>query len=193
MCAMVSGLVSGRTLHDFARGLHMQRYLALGLDAQWSAKHLLGWADGILADCFEALLGALFLDRGHSAARNFMLRAIEVRVTAKLCVSASPMAVLFVRALILVWTPETGRPEALWPLYCPDQLALQKYVASLRHLLCQNPNVVHLCRSLWSWSDCPTTGTTRASWATSWPSARWAARATAAGSGLCQMGWRRST
>ena len=102
MCAMVSGLVSGRTLHDFARGLHMQRYLALHLDAQWSAKHLLGWADGILADCFEALLGALFLDRGHRAARNFMLRAIEVRVAATLCAPVSPTAVLSIRAIILV-------------------------------------------------------------------------------------------
>lgn len=102
MCAMVSGLVSGRTLHDFAHGLHMERYLALRLDAQWSAKHLLGWADGLLADCFEALLGALFLDRGHRAARNFMLRAIEVRVAAKLCAPVSPTAVFSIRAAILV-------------------------------------------------------------------------------------------
>ena len=35
MCAMVSGLVSGRTLHDFARGLHLQRCLALDVAGQW--------------------------------------------------------------------------------------------------------------------------------------------------------------
>lgn len=78
MCAMVSGLVSGRTLHDFARGLHMQRYMVFEVPAQWHAKHLVGWADGILADSFEALLAALYLDRGHQAAKVYVLRLIEV-------------------------------------------------------------------------------------------------------------------
>ena len=79
MCAMVQGLVSGRTLHDFARGLHMQRYLALDVAEQWAARHLVGWADGMLADSFEALLGALFLDRGYAAANAFMHRIYHVR------------------------------------------------------------------------------------------------------------------
>ena len=78
MCAMVSGLVSGRTLHDFARGLHLQRCLALDATAQWEAKHLSGWADGMLADSFEALLAALFMDRGFNAARDLVLRLIKV-------------------------------------------------------------------------------------------------------------------
>ena len=79
MCAMVTGLVSGRTLHDFARGLHLQRCLALDAAAQWEAKHLSGWADGMLADSFEALLAALFMDRGFNAAKRLVLRLIEVR------------------------------------------------------------------------------------------------------------------
>ncbi len=78
MCAMVQGLVSGRTLHDFARGLHMQRHLALDVSSQWEAKHLFGWADGMLADSFEALLAALFLDRGHRAANSLIMRLIKV-------------------------------------------------------------------------------------------------------------------
>ena len=78
MCAMVSGLVSGRTLHDFARGLHLQRCLALDATAQWEAKHLSGWADGMLADSFEALLAALFMDRGFNAAKTLVLRLIKV-------------------------------------------------------------------------------------------------------------------
>ena len=80
MCAMVTGLVSGRTLHDFARGLHLQRCLALDAAAQWEAKHLSGWADGMLADSFEALLAALFMDRGFNAAKTLVLRLIEVRL-----------------------------------------------------------------------------------------------------------------
>ena len=80
MCAMVSGLVSGRTLHDFARGLHLQRCLALDVAAQWEAKHLSGWADGMLADSFEALLAALFMDRGFNAAKSLIMRLIEVNI-----------------------------------------------------------------------------------------------------------------
>ena len=38
-----------------------------------------GYAGGVLADAFEALLGALFMDRGLPAARTFLLRLIEVR------------------------------------------------------------------------------------------------------------------
>ena len=78
MTAMVSGLVSGRTLHDFGRGLHLQRCLALDAASQWEAKHLSGWADGMLADAFEALLAALFMDRGFNAARALVLRLIKV-------------------------------------------------------------------------------------------------------------------
>ena len=43
------------------------------------AKHLSGWADGMLADSFEALLAALFMDRGFNAARALVMRLIEVR------------------------------------------------------------------------------------------------------------------
>ena len=57
----------------------MQRYLALDVAEQWAARHLVGWADGMLADSFEALLGALFLDRGYAAANAFMHRIYHVR------------------------------------------------------------------------------------------------------------------
>ena len=79
MCTMVSTLVSGRTLHDFARGLRLEHYLALSAEEQWSMRSMSGYAGGMLADAFEALLGALFMDRGYPAARAFVLRLIEVR------------------------------------------------------------------------------------------------------------------
>ncbi len=79
MCTMVSGLVSGRTLHDFARGLRLEHYLALNANDQYTMRGMSGYAGGVLADAFEALLGALFMDRGYSAARAFLLRLIEVR------------------------------------------------------------------------------------------------------------------
>ena len=79
MCTMVSGLVSGRTLHDFARGLRLENYLALNASDQYTMRGMSGYAGGVLADAFEALLGALFMDRGLPAARAFLLRLIEVR------------------------------------------------------------------------------------------------------------------
>ncbi len=78
MCTMVSTLVSGRTLHDFARGLQLEHYLALNADDQWAMRGMSGYAGGMLADAFEALLGALFMDRGYPAARAFLLRLVEV-------------------------------------------------------------------------------------------------------------------
>ncbi|BDA44828.1 probable ribonuclease 3 at C-terminar half [Coccomyxa sp. Obi] len=77
MCTMVSGLVSGRTLHDFARGLRLEHYLALNANDQYTMRGMSGYAGGVLADAFEALLGALFMDRGYPAARAFLLRLIE--------------------------------------------------------------------------------------------------------------------
>ena len=46
--------------------------------AQWEYGGASGWANGLLADAFEALLAAVYLDRGFSAARGFLLRLIEV-------------------------------------------------------------------------------------------------------------------
>jgi ribonuclease-3 len=90
MCTMVSTLVSGRTLHDFARGLRLEHYLALSAEEQWSMRSMSGYAGGMLADAFEALLGALFMDRGYPTARAFVLRLIEVRPS-----PAPPFSLLF--------------------------------------------------------------------------------------------------
>ena len=89
LCTMVSTLVSGRTLHDFARGLRLEHYLALNADDQYSLRGMSGYAGGMLADAFEALLGALFMDRGYPVARAFVLRLVEVcplHCSANLCV-----------------------------------------------------------------------------------------------------------
>lgn len=78
MCTMVSGLVSGRTVHDFAWGLRLEHFLALNAAEQFSMASMAGFAGGALADAFEALLGALYLDRGYPAARAFLLRLVKV-------------------------------------------------------------------------------------------------------------------
>jgi ribonuclease III len=69
-----SKLVNGPTLADFARLLGLGRLLLL-------SPHMAG-AEGrdnptILADAFEALVGALYLDLGFEAARDFVLHVID--------------------------------------------------------------------------------------------------------------------
>ena len=90
MNAMVSGLVCGRTLHDFARQLHLERYLAVNAQAQYHMRNLSGFAGGALADTFEALLAALYKDRGYLAARAFVLRLVRVRALSALHATCQP-------------------------------------------------------------------------------------------------------
>jgi dsRNA-specific ribonuclease len=49
-------------------------YAQFDAEAGWGS----GFAGGLLADAFEALLAALYLDRGLPAARAFLLRLFEV-------------------------------------------------------------------------------------------------------------------
>jgi ribonuclease-3 len=64
-------LVNGEMLADLARALDLGTHLILsrGEDANGGRER-----GSILADAFEALLGAIFLDAGMEAARGFVLR-----------------------------------------------------------------------------------------------------------------------
>jgi ribonuclease-3 len=64
-------LVNRRSLAERARQLDLGRYLIVSRGEEIS-----GGRDRLstLADCFEALLGAIFIDGGFSVARDFILR-----------------------------------------------------------------------------------------------------------------------
>ena len=64
-------LVNRRTLAEHARALGLGAYLILG---HGEATHGGRERASTLADAFEALLGAIFLDGGFDAAREFILR-----------------------------------------------------------------------------------------------------------------------
>src|SRR5208282_2581825 len=64
-------LVNRRTLAEHARALGLGAYLILG---HGEAKHGGRERPSALADAFESLLGAIFLDGGFDAAREFILR-----------------------------------------------------------------------------------------------------------------------
>ena len=64
-------LVNRRTLAEHARALGLGAYLILG---HGEAKHGGRERPSALADALEALLGAIFLDGGFDAAREFILR-----------------------------------------------------------------------------------------------------------------------
>ncbi len=79
LTAMRSSLVRGDTLADVARSLHLGSYLLMGAgeDAGGGRER-----PSNLAAAFEAVVGALLLDRGYGAARAFVLRALSERLEA---------------------------------------------------------------------------------------------------------------
>lgn len=74
MTTMRTCLVSRRALRDVALGLDLGRYLMMGRgeEANGGRKR-----DSNLADAFEALVGAIYLDGGFEAARRFLLTETE--------------------------------------------------------------------------------------------------------------------
>lgn len=69
-----SNLVSKKALAHFARKLVLEKHLKLGSDAQ-TAK--LAGRDSILANAFEAILGALYLDAGWDTVFTFLKDFLE--------------------------------------------------------------------------------------------------------------------
>jgi ribonuclease-3 len=74
---MRASLVKRETLARLARGLDLGNYLTLGGGELRTG----GYArDSILADAFEALLGAAYLDAGFASARELVLRLFRPRL-----------------------------------------------------------------------------------------------------------------
>lgn len=72
-----SALVRGQTLSDVANTLGLNEYLYLSKGeskSEGKARQL------ILANAFEALIGAIYLDQGYNAAKNFIEKNIITRL-----------------------------------------------------------------------------------------------------------------
>jgi len=69
---MRAGLVNRRCLAHVARELNIAPVIRLGKGEELSGGRR---RSALLADCLEALIGALYLDRGWDAARGFIARA----------------------------------------------------------------------------------------------------------------------
>ena len=70
-----SNIVSGVSLANVARDLDMGNYLLLGKGEEGSGGRN---KESNLANAFEALVGALFLDRGYSTASQFILQNLNI-------------------------------------------------------------------------------------------------------------------
>ena len=70
-----SNIVSGVALANVARELDMGNYLLLGKGEEGSGGRN---KESNLANAFEALVGALFLDRGYSTASQFILQNLNI-------------------------------------------------------------------------------------------------------------------
>jgi len=70
-----SKIVSGVSLANVARELDMGNYLLLGKGEEGSGGRN---KESNLANAFEALVGALFLDRGYSTASQFILQNLNI-------------------------------------------------------------------------------------------------------------------
>lgn len=74
LTSLRAGLVKEETLARFAQALGLGRYLYLGRGEEESGGRE---RPSLLADAFEALVGALYLDGGLKPAESFILRFLE--------------------------------------------------------------------------------------------------------------------
>ncbi len=70
---MRSWLVNKNSLALFAKNIELEKFVKLSFSA---AKALESGSDSILADALEAIIGAIYLDSGHEAAKNFIIYSI---------------------------------------------------------------------------------------------------------------------
>jgi ribonuclease-3 len=75
LTAAKSTIVSGTVLSEQARKIHLGNYLFISENEEKTGGRD---RDSILEDAFEALIGAIYLDRGLEAARSFISRFLLV-------------------------------------------------------------------------------------------------------------------
>jgi ribonuclease III len=74
MTQLKSSLVSRNTCANWARQIDIQRFLCVANMGKKGANQL---SENILADAFEALIGAIYLDGGFTAAREYALKLVR--------------------------------------------------------------------------------------------------------------------
>ena len=74
-----AALVSARGLADLAEEIGLGRYVRLGKGEEVSGGRV---KTSILASCYEAVIGAVFLDGGYPAARDVVWRHMQQRIRA---------------------------------------------------------------------------------------------------------------
>ena len=78
-------IVNSKSLAGFARSLQLGDYLILGESAD---HHKIRSSEAALADSFESLIGAIYLDKGIKAAYDFVIHHIIEHVNFKTIVAA---------------------------------------------------------------------------------------------------------
>lgn len=68
-----AALVKGETLSKVARKMGLENYLLLSRGEKQGSNRA---RQNILADCFEALIGAIYIDRGFKTAEKFIMKNI---------------------------------------------------------------------------------------------------------------------
>ncbi len=89
LTAMRASLANRHTLADLGRELKLDQSLRVGADAAREEVHQ---SSGALADAWEAVLGAIFLDAGYDLARAWAARSYGDKITQakKLAEQANP-------------------------------------------------------------------------------------------------------
>ncbi len=75
-----ANLVRAETLAEVARELHLGRFVLIGRGAEQSGGRE---NESILADCMEAVIGAIYLDQGFEAARDFIIELFRDKIMAQ--------------------------------------------------------------------------------------------------------------
>lgn len=78
LTSLRAALIREKTLARFSRGIQLGDYLYLSRGEEESGGRLRA---GLLADAFEALVAAIYLDGGLEAVREFVMRFIEPETT----------------------------------------------------------------------------------------------------------------
>ena len=75
MSIIRSNIISNQTFSVFANKLSLGKYIKTG---KWQRK--IGISDSMLSDCFEALIGAIYIDSGFSEVENFIYKNFEQEI-----------------------------------------------------------------------------------------------------------------
>ena len=75
MSIIRSNIISNQTFSVFANKLSLGKYIKTG-----KGQRKIGISDSMLSDCFEALVGAIYIDSGFSEVENFIYRNFEEEI-----------------------------------------------------------------------------------------------------------------